>query len=134
MDVRDVALAMSRMAEVGRRGRRYIVGGNPVTLKELADHIHTVSGVPVPSMILPRPVGMTYARLSEALARLRNTEVLSSVTGIRAIYEGKYRRLSSERAVTELAISFRPLQETISDSIHWFVEHGYVKPNGAVVG
>jgi dihydroflavonol-4-reductase len=53
VDARDVAGAVVQAAERGRAGERYIVAGRPATLKEIAETLARISGVPAPRLRLP---------------------------------------------------------------------------------
>jgi dihydroflavonol-4-reductase len=118
VDVRDVAQAMITMVERGRNGERYTVGGRYTTLAEFFKVMERVSGVPAPRMPLPTPLVLLVARISEFAARLSGGETLMTVNGVRTL-TGK-RTSSSAKAITELGVSFRPLDETMRDSVAWY--------------
>jgi dihydroflavonol-4-reductase len=118
VDVRDVAQAMITMVERGRSGERYTVGGRYTTLAEFFKVLERVSGVRAPRMPLPTPMVLMVARVSEFAARLSGGETFMTVSGVRTLTAKKTG--SSAKAITELGVSFRPLDETLRDSVAWF--------------
>lgn len=127
VDARDVAQAMLNAVEHGRSGDRYIVGGEFHTLAELAQTITAVTRIPVTQRRIPTPLALAVAWVSETVARLRNTDTLMTVSGVRTLTNPM--RLNSAKAQRELGVTFRPLSETIADEVAWFAERGYVRPS-----
>lgn len=120
-DVRDVARAQAVALERGKPGELYHVGGHNLEMAELARRVWRITGVPSP----PR---VPYS-LMVAAAGLR--EVWGVVEGqpppvSRQLLSGarRYTFLSSEKARRELDYRTRPLEETLRDTIAWFLEHG----------
>ncbi|MBO0786854.1 MAG: hypothetical protein J2P33_12360 [Actinobacteria bacterium] len=64
----------------------------------------------------------------KAQARLRRRNPVATRDGVRALLEGNRRRVSSAWAQRELGVTFRPLQETISDEAAWYREQGVLPP------
>lgn len=123
-DARDVAQAMINAVEYGQSGERYIVGGMFHTLAELGETITAVTHIPVTKRRIPYPVALAVAWFSETAARLRNTDTLMTVSGVRTLANPM--KLNSSKAQSDLGITFRPLAETIADEVRWFAENGYV--------
>ena len=125
VDARDVAQAMINAVENGRSGERYIVGGAYQSLGEVAETVATVSGVDVSRRRIPYPLALAAAYASETMARLRNTETVMTVNGIRTMHAAM--AINSAKAQRELGATFRPLAETIADEVSWFAANGYIK-------
>lgn len=121
VDARDVAAAMIAAAERGRPGDRYIVAGRYHSLEEVMKGMERASGVPAPRMHLPHALVMTMAWLMETIGRLTGKEVLVTREGI-GVMHAKI-KLSSDKAVRELGVAFRPLEETLRDVVAWYREH-----------
>lgn len=118
VDARDVAAAMIAAAERGRSGERYCIGGDTAySFRELFAMVEELSGVPAPRLYPPIPLLLAVAHLSEAAARLTGGPVQIPVEGIRTLSEA--RRTSSAKAVRELGVTFRPLRDTLRDTITW---------------
>ena len=134
VDVRDVAQAMIDVVENGRNGERYIVGGSAHTLQDIAETVAKLTGAQIPRRI-PFAVALLVAWASETMARLRNSETVMTVNGVRTM--NAFLTVDSSKAQRELGVTFRPLEETIADEIDWFATNGYVQssvtlPNTAV--
>ena len=117
-DARDVAAAMIVAAEHGVSGQRYVVGGTFHTLAEIAATLERVSGVPAPRLRVPYSLLLTVAWVSETVARLRGRETLLTVNGVRTV-RAPY-PISSSKAIRDLGASFRPIEETLRDTVDWY--------------
>jgi dihydroflavonol-4-reductase len=121
VDVRDVATAMLAAVERGQPGRRYIVGGAYHTIEEIFMSLQRITGVRCPKWRVPGSLAMVYAKLVETYARFTGKPVLVTREGLR-IMQMKV-DVSSERAMRELDVTFRPLEETLRDLVDWYCEH-----------
>lgn len=117
VDARDVAAAMINAVARGRSGERYIVNNRYVSLPELTRVLEQVSGVPAPRIQLPYPMAITVAFVAETIARLRKQSTLLTVNGIRTLQY--HHELSSAKAMHELGATFRPIEDTLRDSVSW---------------
>lgn len=124
VDARDVAKAMIAAADKGARGERYLVAGRLTTLVEIARTLEEVTGTPMPKRVIPRPVAMIIAHLSDFTARITGGVSKMPVAGIKTLSERV--SLSSEKAKRELGATFRPLSETLGDAVAWYRAHGYL--------
>jgi dihydroflavonol-4-reductase len=122
-DARDVARAMLVAAEQGVAPGRYLVAGPYTTLSELAAFIESATGTPAPRR-LPYPLVALAARAGDIYGRLTGRDVGLTTAATRSLRPS--RRTDSSKAVGELGVTFRPLEETIRDELAWFVEHGYL--------
>ncbi len=61
IDVRDVAEGLIRTMDRGQPGRRYLLGGENLTLVGLLGILSELTGVPVPRWSVPYPVGLAVA-------------------------------------------------------------------------
>lgn len=126
-DARDVADAMIVAATQGRNQQRYIVGGRFHTLKEVFAILEQISGVSSPKFVLPKAMMMIVAWLTEKAASRRGVEANITVMGVKTLTAKL--QASSALAERELNATFRPLTETLRDTVEWFVDNGYVPDN-----
>jgi dihydroflavonol-4-reductase len=115
VDVEDVAAGHLLAASHGRPGERYILGGENLGWPELIDRVAELSGVRHPIMVLPTAIGRV-ARLREALG-LPGTISAEAFDLMRQDW-----RFTSKKACDELGYSARPLDETLSSTIEWYLE------------
>jgi dihydroflavonol-4-reductase len=118
VDARDVAQAMINAVEKGRSGERYIIANRQVTLEEIMMTLEKVSGVRSPRLRISYPVALLMAYASEAMARLRGTETLITVTGIRTLQDRS--QVDASKAQRELGHRPRPVEDTLRDAVAWY--------------
>lgn len=123
VDARDVVQSIVAALERGATGR-YIVAGEYRTVEEIFASLERVTGIRAPRLHLPHPVVMAYAYLSELFGLVTGRPVLVRPAGVRALHAKL--SWSSDKAVRELGVSFRTLDETMRDTATWFREHGMV--------
>jgi len=122
-DARDVATAMVRAAERGKRGERYIVAGPLKTMKDIALGLEVISGVKAPRLTIPDWVALAIAWLLETWAGLTGSVNPMPRAGVQTLLEKA--NLSSTKAEKELGATFRPFEETLKDTVLWYKSHGY---------
>ena len=130
VDVQDVARGMVLAAEKGRLGDRYILGGPQVTVRQLYHQLARVSGLPAPSLHLPRWVVLTGALGLEGLARLVGRQPAVTYRLMKA-FVGSYSFHDSGKAAAELGYTWLPLDEILRRAVRWFVDTGLVSASRA---
>ena len=118
VDARDVANAMITAVEKGKSGERYIISNQFQTLGHINQLLAKISNVPAPRMYIPYPVALLVAWCSETVARLRGTETLITVNGIRTMKNAL--DVSAAKAKRELGFHPRSFEETLRDTINWY--------------
>jgi dihydroflavonol-4-reductase len=127
VDARDVAAAEIAAAAQGRRGERYLAAGRCMTLAELFPKLEAVSGVPAPRRALPLPLMYAVAAVQELRARLTGAPALLSWASVRSLHrEAGRTRFDHGKSERELGLVFRPVEETLGDSIGWLRAQGLV--------
>jgi dihydroflavonol-4-reductase len=121
VDARDVASVMISAAEKGKRGDRYLAAGRLVSMTDIAREVEQASGVKAPSMMMPSWLALLIANLSEKWSSLTGSKNPMPPAGIRTLMEKT--QLSSAKAEQELGATFRPLGETIKDTVAWYQSH-----------
>ena len=123
-DVRDVARAHLVAAAKAPAGRRYILGGECLSVRELFTRIAVaVDGKP-PRVTLPNWAVMGVARMMEAAADLSGKA--PKISYEMALQSTLRVRLSSQRAADELGYASRPLHESIADMARFYRERGWI--------
>ncbi len=126
VDARDVAQAMLTAVEQGQSGERYLVGGNYADFETIAKTLEKVSGVPAPTLKIPYAVSLAMAFGVETFSKITKRPALITLDAARTIHvKGK---IDSGKAKRELGASFRPLEESLFDSVEWYRKNGYLSP------
>ncbi|MED4583530.1 NAD-dependent epimerase/dehydratase family protein [Brevibacillus choshinensis] len=125
VDARDVACAMIQAAKSAVGGERYILSAYHTGLDELFRILQKVSGIQGPSKSFP--ISMVYLStwFQEKIAVWRNRETDMSVDELRVMTELK--RTSGEKAIRDLHITYRPLEDTMRDTVEWYRLNGMGK-------
>ena len=127
IDVRDAAEGLIKTLQHGQPGRRYLLGGENLTLADLLGRLSTLSGMPVPRWRVPYWVGLTTAYLSEIVAdHVTGRPPKATVTGVRLTQRTMH--FDASRSLAELGLTLRPTDESLADAIRWLIEQGQV-PN-----
>lgn len=127
VDVRDVAVAMIAAAQHGGNRERYLVAGRTVSFAELMQLLTRITGIPCPQRRIPMPLLYALAVVNEAYARLSGQPALLSLASARVIARESERcNFSSDKAIAELGVVFRPLQDTLTDVVAWYQDEGWV--------
>lgn len=124
--VDDVAVGHLLAFEHGTIGRRYILGGQNLTLQQILTEIAASTGRPKPRLRLPHTIILPIAYAAEGWARLvSGNEPRVTVDGVRLAK--KYMFFSIDRARDELGFTPRPVQKALRDAVTWFQQHGYLE-------
>src|SRR4051795_12240312 len=114
VDVEDVAQGHILAAEKGKRGERYILGGENLTWPGLVDRMADISGMHLPALVLPREVAW-IARVREAIG----LPGLVSTEGYELM--GMNWMFSSRKAERELGYHSQPIDDTLQSTIAWYL-------------
>jgi dihydroflavonol-4-reductase len=128
VDVTEVAKSHAAALEIGTPGRRYILGGENLTLKQILDKMSAITGIPSPTVKIPFTIAATYAFFEENITgRLRGKEPRATLEEVRMGRKKMY--ASSARAQQELGFRVAPVYPAMRCAIEWFRAHGYAPPS-----
>jgi dihydroflavonol-4-reductase len=119
----DAAEAIVTVLEKGRPGERYILGGENVTIRQLAEMTIELLGQRKKVLTMPNGV-LRFAAWAGRRFRIPlpfNPEVIP--------YATLYWFTDSSKARNELGVSFRPARETLALTLKWLSETGYIGEN-----
>lgn len=138
VDVSEVARAHVVALTEGTPGRRYILGGENLTLKQILDKMAAITGIPSPTAKIPFSVAATYAFFEELITgRIRGKEPRATLEEVRMGRKKMF--ASSARAQQELGFRILPVYPAMRAAIEWFCDHGYapksaMAPQAAIAG
>jgi dihydroflavonol-4-reductase len=122
--VDDVAEGHVLAYERGQRGRRYVLGGDNMSLHDILATVAEITGRRAPWLRLPHAAVLPIAHAAEAWARVSGHTPSITVAGVELSRHRMY--FSSRRAETELGYHARPAQAALADAIQGFRDNGYV--------
>ena len=116
----DVALAIVRALERGRTGERYILGGDNLTVKQLAELSLSLLGkrklvLKVPNRVIE---AITAVATRFKIPLPYNSHVIP--------YATKYWFVTSQKAKRELGVSFRSARDTLAPTLDWLKQTGRI--------
>jgi dihydroflavonol-4-reductase len=118
--VDDVSLGIRRALECGRAGERYILSGENLTIRELAELVLAELDRRVPIVTIPNGAARAAARIVE---RLRLPAPFNPAV---VPYATRYWFVDNTKARRELGVTFRGARETVRSTLDWLREHGLV--------
>jgi nucleoside-diphosphate-sugar epimerase len=129
VDARDVAEAMWLAAtQKGRRGERYLAAGRHMSMGDLFQKLEQISGIAAPRWNVPLPVLYAMAAANEIWAGIAKRPALISLATVRLMGQERERtRFNHAKSERELGIQFRPVEETLSDTMRWYQQNGWLE-------
>ena len=122
--VGDVARGHLLAFEKGEIGRRYVLGGDNLTLRQILERIADITGRLGPKFCVPHSFILPIAAISETWTRLSGGD--RPFVSIDSVRMSKKRMFySSERAQKELGYNSQPADLALQDAIEWFAKHKY---------
>ncbi|HET6206672.1 MAG TPA: hopanoid-associated sugar epimerase [Terracidiphilus sp.] len=130
VDVAEVARTHVTALTTGTSGRRYILGGENLTLKQILDKMSAITGIPSPTVKIPFFVAAAYAFFEESITgRIRGREPRATLEEVRMGRKKMF--ASSAHAQQELGFRILPVYPAMRAAIEWFRAHGYAPPADA---
>eukprot|EP01032_Pedospumella_encystans_P031993 gene31993-36120_t len=118
VDARDVAQAHIAAALQGKRGERYLAAGRHMTMHQLVPLLGKVANVRTPTRGLPVPLLYALAAVQEVYARITGRPILLSLATVRLmVKEAGRTHFNHAKSENELALTFRPLDQTVADTV-----------------
>jgi len=118
--VADVSAGIIRALQRGRSGERYILGGENVTIRDLARLVLELVNRRAPVVMVPR----SAARLGTKLAVRLGVPLPFNPHVIP--YATRYWFVDNSKAQRELGARFRGARETIGGTLHWLRQRGVI--------
>ena len=124
VDVRECARGHVIAAEKGRRGERYILGGEDLTLKQILDRLAAITGLPSPKVRLPYAVALAAGAVDTLFTGvLLGREPRVTLDSVRMGRKKMF--ASSAKAERELGWKIVPVDDALRRAVEWFRAHGY---------
>ncbi len=124
-DVREVARGLIAAWLHGKRGERYILGGEELTYRDYMERVARVAGVEPPRRRLPYPVAWIGGKAGDLLEVVTGRETTVNSISVRYIFTDRY-RYRSDKAARELGYVVGPVEPAIRDAVKWFRAQGMI--------
>jgi dihydroflavonol-4-reductase len=124
VDATECARGHVQALEKGRRGERYILGGENLTLKQILDRLAAITGLKSPTVKLPYVFAFATGVVDEMITgRLLGREPRATIDAVRM--GRKMMFVSSARAERELGWRTVSVDGALRRSVEWFRANGY---------
>jgi dihydroflavonol-4-reductase len=125
VDVKHCARGHVAALEKGRSGERYILGGENLTLKQILDKLHAITGLPSPRVRVPYVVALATGVVDEVVTgHIFRREPRATIDAVRMGRKKMF--VSSAKAERELGWKTLPVDGALRRAVNWFRENGYV--------
>jgi dihydroflavonol-4-reductase len=125
IDVRDVALGMILAMERGRPGRRYLLGAENLSIREVFAILARLTGLPEPRRRIPYGIALAAAYASELIADVvTHQQPAATVTGVKLTR--RLMHFDAQRSLDELGLKPRPVARALSEAVSWFERAGWL--------
>jgi dihydroflavonol-4-reductase len=127
VDARDVAEHQLAAITRGRSGERYLAAGNHMNMKSIFQALASVSGVKAPERKIPLFMLRIIALIYEGYYRVTKKPVLISTSTVKLMEQEQGRtHFSHNKSLKELECKFRPVAETLTDTLDWYRKNNYI--------
>jgi dihydroflavonol-4-reductase len=127
--VEECAAGHLLVAEKGKVGERYLLGGENLTLKQVLDILSNITKLPAPMLKLPHGVALGAAYASTFFSRLVGKEPGIPVEGVKIAQHKMF--VDCTRAQRELGFKVGPVSAALQRAVSWYEANGYVSKRRA---
>ena len=125
VDVRDVAQGLILAADKGRCGESYILSGERIAVLDIIKIVQEILGKPLFSLKIPFSLARFAANLTPQYYRLTHAKPRFTSYSLATITSNSF--ISHSKANLELGYHPRPLRESLSDTVKWFLKKQAIK-------
>jgi dihydroflavonol-4-reductase len=126
VDIDDCTQAHLFAEDRGRPGERYLVSGASLTTRRAVALVRSFAGRPRRVLRVPR----SFASLAGVVAgwgsRVVGRDLPFCSELARTLLHGH--RYDASRAVRELGLTYRPVEDTVARTLGWYADHGLIHP------
>jgi dihydroflavonol-4-reductase len=122
--VEECAAGHLLIAEKGKVGERYLLGGENLTLKQMLDALSKITGLPAPRLKIPHGLALGVAYANMAFSRLLGREPGIPVEGVKIARHMMF--VDCTRARRELGFNAGPVLAALERAVGWYEANGYI--------
>jgi len=127
--VEECAAGHLLIAEKGKVGERYLLGGENLTLKQVLDTLAKITGLRAPILKIPHGLALGVAYANTALSRLVGREPGIPVEGVKIARHMMF--VDCARAKRELGFRAGPVAAALERAVRWYEANGYIAKSRA---
>ncbi|PYU80393.1 MAG: NAD-dependent dehydratase [Acidobacteria bacterium] len=127
--VEECAAGHLLIAEKGKVGERYLLGGENLTLKQMLDTLAKITGLRAPILKIPHGLALGVAYANTAFARLVGREPGIPVEGVKIARHMMF--VDCARAKRELGFQAGPVAAALERAVRWYEANGYIAKSRA---
>jgi dihydroflavonol-4-reductase len=127
--VEECAAGHLLVAEKGKVGERYLLGGENLTLKEMLDTLAKITGLRAPMLKIPHGLALGVAYANTAFSRLVGREPQIPVEGVKIARHMMF--VDCARAKRELGFEAGPVAAALERAVRWYEANGYIAKSRA---
>src|SRR6266566_1899832 len=129
VSVEECAAGHLLIAEKGKVGERYLLGGENLTLKQMLDTLAKITGLRAPILKIPHGLALGVAYANTAFARLVGREPGIPVEGVKIARHMMF--VDCARAKRELGFQAGPVAAALERAVRWYEANGYIAKSRA---
>jgi dihydroflavonol-4-reductase len=125
IDVRDVAEGMILAMERGRPTKRYLLGHENLSIRQIFVELSRLTGLPEPHRRIPYGLALAAAYASEFIADAFTRRIpAATVTGVKLTRRSMC--FDASRSLAELKLRPRSVRGSLADAVAWFRTVGWL--------
>ncbi len=124
VDVRDIARAHKLILEGEAPSNRYVLGGHYISWLKLGGVLEGLTGRKILKIPISGGLMRTIGGLADRFAAILPDDIPLTREGL--TYATRWVTMDSSRIERELDFEFRPVDETLTDSIRWLCQEGHL--------
>jgi dihydroflavonol-4-reductase len=121
--VDDIAMGHLLALEGGRPGRRYVLGGEFLSMRQVVEELADITGIAAPRFAIPNGL-LRAAGRANTWVSTRITKRPPLFPYEAALHARDNLPFDSSRAIEELGWSPRPARAVLESAVEWFVSEG----------
>jgi dihydroflavonol-4-reductase len=122
--VEECAAGHLLVAEKGKVGQRYLLGGENLTLKQMLDTLAKITGLPAPKLKIPHGLALGVAYANTIFSRLIGREPGIPIEGVKIARHMMF--VDCSRSQRELGFKAGPVAAALERAVRWYEANGYV--------
>ena len=122
--VEECAAGHLLLAEKGKVGERYLLGGENLTLKAMLDMLAKITGLRAPSLKIPHGLALGVAYANTVFSRMLGREPGIPIEGVKIARHMMF--VDCSRAQRELGFKAGPVAAALERAVRWYEANGYI--------